>query len=42
MKRTTKSIANMKGASKVAMITAYDAVFARLADAARLCLPGGR
>lgn len=34
MKRTTKSIAKMKGVSKVAMITAYDALFARLADAA--------
>jgi len=34
MKKTTKTILKKKGAEKIAMITAYDSVFARLADAA--------
>ncbi len=34
MKHTTKSIINKKGAEKLVMITAYDAIFARLADKA--------
>jgi len=34
MKKTTKYILEKKGAEKIAMITAYDAMFASLADAA--------
>ncbi|MBO7521821.1 MAG: 3-methyl-2-oxobutanoate hydroxymethyltransferase [Opitutales bacterium] len=37
MKKTTvKDIAEKKGAEKIAVITAYDAIFARLADLARI------
>ena len=34
MKKTTKTILKKKGVEKIAMITAYDALFAKLADAA--------
>lgn len=34
MKKTVRSISKMKGGEKIAMITAYDAIFARLADEA--------
>ncbi len=34
MKKTTKTIIRKKGAEKIAMLTAYDALFASLADAA--------
>lgn len=34
MKNTTRTILNKKGVEKIAMITAYDAMFASLADAA--------
>ena len=34
MKKTTKTILKKKGVEKIAMITAYDAMFAKLADSA--------